>query len=117
MTETLPLGTTASGNFLSGLAAQRGNDPAAAAEYYGAALATDPNDQQLLLRGLAVALQDGRNEVAVDLAQRLVQQDPGNSFANLTLAVSESRAGRYAEAEQRLSSFAATARTPSWSRF
>ena len=31
VTETLPLGTTASGNFLSGLAAQRGNDPAAAA--------------------------------------------------------------------------------------
>ena len=103
VTETLPLGTTASGNFLSGLAAQRGNDPAAAAEYYGAALATDPNDQQLLLRGLAVALQDGRNEVSVDLARRLVQQDPGNSFANLTLAVADASAGRYAEAEQRLS--------------
>ncbi len=102
-TETLSLGTTASGNFLSGLSAQRGNDPAAAAEYFGAALAVDPNDAQLLLRGLAVALQDGRGEVAVDLAGRLVRQDPGNSFANLTLAVADARAGRYAETEQRLS--------------
>ena len=101
--EKLPLGGTASGNFLSGLSAQRGNDPAAAAEYYGAALATDPYDSQLLLRGLAVALQDGRGDIAVDLAGRLVVQDPGNSFANLTLAVAEARAGRYAETEQRLS--------------
>lgn len=102
-TETLPLGTTASGNFLSGLSAQRGNDPAAAAEYYGAALKTDPNDPQLLLRGLAVALQDGRGDTAVDLAERLVRQDPGNSFGTLTLAVADAKAGRYAEAEQRLS--------------
>jgi tetratricopeptide (TPR) repeat protein len=100
--DTLPLATTPSGNFLSGLAAQRGNDPGAATEFFGAALKADPNDQQLLLRGLAVALQDGRGDVAADLARRLVAQDPQNGFGNLTLAIAEARAGRFVESEQRL---------------
>ena len=79
--EKLPLASTASGNFLSGLAAQRGNDPGAAVEYYGAALKADPNDPQLLLRGLASALQDGRGDVLrrhalaeVDVGAALVHQ-------------------------------------------
>jgi len=100
--DKLPLASTPSGNFLSGLAAQRGNDPGAAAEFFGAALKSDPNEQQLLLRGLAVALQDGRNEVAADLAQRMAARDPQNGFANLALAIVEARAERYAESEQRL---------------
>ncbi len=98
----LPLASTASGNFLSGLAAQRGNDPGAAAEYYGAALKVDPSDPQLLLRGLAVALQDGRGDTATELAGRLIQLEPGNAFATLTLALADAKAGRYAEAEKRL---------------
>jgi len=100
----LPLASTASGNFLSGLSAQRGNDPGAAAEYYGAALKVDPNDPQLLLRGLAVALQDGRGDTATDLAGRLIQLEPGNAFATLTLALADAKAERYAEAEKRLAS-------------
>ncbi|MBL8689919.1 MAG: tetratricopeptide repeat protein [Rhodospirillaceae bacterium] len=100
--DKLPLASTASGNFLSGLAAQRGNDPGAAAEYYGAALKADPGDPQLLLRGLAVALQDGRGDTATDLAGRLIQLEPGNAFATLTLALADAKAERYAEAEKRL---------------
>lgn len=100
--EKLPLASTASGNFLSGLAAQRGNDPGAAVEYYSAALKADPTDQQLLLRGLAVALQDGRGEVATELAQRLAQIDPTNAFAVLTLALADAKAERYADSEKRL---------------
>ncbi len=100
--EKLPLASTASGNFLSGLVAQRGNNPGAAVEYYGAALKTDPRDPQLLLRGLAVALQDGRGDTATDLATRLTAQEPGNAFATLTLALADAKAGRHADAEQKL---------------
>lgn len=100
--DKVPLASTASGNFLSGLAAQRGNDPGAAIEYFGAALKVDPNDPQLLLRGLAVALQDGRGDVAAQLAERLIALDPGNAFATLTLALADAKAERYAESEKRL---------------
>lgn len=100
--DKLPLASTASGNFLSGLAAQRGNDPGAAAEYYGAALKVDPSDPQLLLRGLAVALQDGRGDTATELAGRLIRLEPGNAFATLALALADAKAERYAEAEKRL---------------
>lgn len=102
--DKLPLASTASGNFLSGLAAQRGNDPGAAAEYYGAALKVDPGDPQLLLRGLAVALQDGRGDTATELAGRLIRLEPGNAFATLALALADAKAERYAEAEKRLAS-------------
>jgi tetratricopeptide (TPR) repeat protein len=102
--DKLPLASTASGNFLSGLAAQRGNDPGAAAEYYGAALKVDPSDPQLLLRGLAVALQDGRGDTATELAGRLIRLEPGNAFATLALALADAKAERYAEAEKRLAS-------------
>lgn len=102
--DKLPLASTASGNFLSGLAAQRGNDPGAAAEYYGAALKVNPSDPQLLLRGLAVALQDGRGDTATELAGRLIQLEPGNAFATLTLALADAKSERYAEAEKRLAS-------------
>jgi tetratricopeptide (TPR) repeat protein len=99
--DKLPLATTPSGNFLSGLAAQRGNDPGAASEFFGAALKSNPDDQQLLLRGLAVALQDGRNDFAAELARRLIALDASNGFANLTLGIAEARAGRHADAEVR----------------
>ncbi len=101
--EKLPLGSTASGNFLSGLSAQRGNDPGAAAEYFGAALKVDPSDPQLLLRGLAVALQDGRGDLAAELAERLVAIEPANAFGVLTLALADAKADRYADSEKRLS--------------
>jgi len=100
--EKLPLATTPSGNFLSGLSAARGNDPGAATEFFGAALKVDPNDQQLLLRALAAALQDGRLDFAVELGQRVAAQDAQNAFANLVLGLADARAGRYAEAEQRI---------------
>lgn len=94
---------SAAGNFLAGFSAQRGNDAAAAADYFDAALAVEPSDMQILLRALAANLQDGRGDQAAALAERILALDPGSSLAQLTLALRDARNGRHAEAEQRLS--------------
>ncbi|MDO9499491.1 tetratricopeptide repeat protein [Falsiroseomonas sp.] len=85
------------GNYLSGRFAQSETDTRAAADRLLAALRRDPNQGELLSRAFAAALLDGRPE-ALRLARRL----PQNQAAALLLVGSESLAGRWDRAEQRI---------------
>jgi len=85
------------GNYLSGRFAQSETDTRVAADRLLAALRRDPNQGELLSRAFAAALLDGRPE-ALRLARRL----PQNQAAALLLVGSESLAGRWDRAEQRI---------------
>ncbi len=85
------------GNYLSGRFAQSETDTEVAADRLLAALQRDPNQGELLSRAFAAALLDGRPE-ALRLARRL----PQNQAAALLLVGSDSLAGRWDRAEQRI---------------
>lgn len=85
------------GSYLSGRFAQSETDTRAAADRLLEALRRDPNQAEVLNRAFAAALLDGRPE-ALRLARRL----PQNQAAALLLVGSESLAGRWERAEQRV---------------
>lgn len=85
------------GNYLSGRFAQSETDTRAAADLMLEALRRDPHQAEVLNRAFVAALLDGRPE-ALRLARRL----PGNQAASLLLVGSESLAGRWERAEQRV---------------
>jgi tetratricopeptide (TPR) repeat protein len=78
---------TAYGNFLAALAAESGRDAAAAAHFYREALRSDPRNVELQERAFIAAVQDGAMPDAFRLAERVVQRDPQNALAHLTLGV------------------------------
>ncbi|MBU8541007.1 tetratricopeptide repeat protein [Falsiroseomonas tokyonensis] len=85
------------GNYLSGRFAQSETDTRAAADRLLEALRRDPDQPEVLSRAFAAALLDGRPE-ALRLARRL----PQNQAAALLLVGSDSLAGRWDRAEQRV---------------
>ncbi|WP_439598390.1 tetratricopeptide repeat protein [Falsiroseomonas sp.] len=85
------------GSYLSGRFAQSETDTRAAADRLLDALRRDPDQPEVLSRAFAAALLDGRPE-ALRLARRL----PQNQAAALLLVGSESLAGRWERAEQRV---------------
>jgi tetratricopeptide (TPR) repeat protein len=94
--------STVSGAFLAGRQAEDKGDLLSAVEFYAAALALEPDNPRILIRGLAADLQLGRIAASLDLARRLLKHQPGVAIAELALTVDDIRAGRLAEAEQRL---------------
>ncbi len=73
-----------------------------AASFYARVLAVDPENKPLLSRTLYLMVADGRNAEAVALARRLVKLQPDSRLANFVLALRAASAGRYPEAERRL---------------
>ncbi|MHA1537493.1 MAG: tetratricopeptide repeat protein [Alphaproteobacteria bacterium] len=73
-----------------------------AARFYARVLAVDPENRQLLARTLYLMVAAGRNAEAVGLARRLVALQPNSRLANFVLALHAASAGRYPEAERRL---------------
>lgn len=78
---------TAYGNFLAGMAAESRKDAAAAAHFYREALRADPRNTEILERAFIAAVQDGAMTDAFRLAERVLQRDPNNALAHLTLGV------------------------------
>jgi tetratricopeptide (TPR) repeat protein len=78
---------TSYGNFLAALAADGSRDAAAAAHFYREALRADPRNVELQERAFIAAVQDGAMAEAFRLAERVVQRDPNNALAHLTLGV------------------------------
>ncbi len=87
------------GNYLAGRQAQRMGDLSSAADYYGAALAQEPTTPGLLRQAFIVNLIDGRMDAAVKLAREYLKDDPGQTIAQLTIAVDHLKHKRFKEAQ------------------
>ncbi len=86
-TETLSAAESSSGNFLAALVADASRDARAAAHYFREALREDPRNPELLERAFVASVQDGSFNEAFRLAERVLQRDPNNALALLTLGV------------------------------
>ncbi len=93
-----PSNGSAYGSYLAGLFAGNARDLTAAADFMLHALASDPDDLQLLNRALFLLAGDGRHEKAAEIARRLEDVSPGNGLAGLILAVEAVRRGDSEEA-------------------
>jgi tetratricopeptide (TPR) repeat protein len=78
---------TSSGNFLAALAADSSRDARAAAHFFREALRDDPRNAELLERAFVASVQDGSFNEGFRLAERVLQRDPNNALALLTLGV------------------------------
>jgi tetratricopeptide (TPR) repeat protein len=78
---------TSYGNFLAALSADSRKDAAAAAHFYREALRADPRNVELQERAFIAAVQDGAMPDAFRLAERVLNRDPQNALAHLTLGV------------------------------
>jgi tetratricopeptide (TPR) repeat protein len=83
------LGTaeTPAGNFLAALSADAARDARAAAHFFREALKDDPRNLELQERAFVASVQDGSFTDAFRLAERVLQRDPQNALAHLTLGV------------------------------
>jgi tetratricopeptide (TPR) repeat protein len=86
------------GNYLAGRHAQHEHNYGAAAEFFGRALAKDPNDYDLLTKTFLFATSEGRMAEAVALADRIHAIDPAAPLSDLVLATAKLKAGDYAAA-------------------
>ncbi len=98
----LSIGTSQPGNYLAGLIASADRDSAAAETYYREALRLDPRNPELIERAFSAALSNGDVASASTLAERLLARDPNNRLARLTLSVSLTERGDYADARAQL---------------
>ena len=93
---------TLSGVYLAARTADAGNDIAAAAELYRAAVKMDPENLFLLERALVTTAASGELEQAVGYARDLLTRVPTSHPARLIIAVDEIRAGKHSEAIEML---------------
>jgi tetratricopeptide (TPR) repeat protein len=96
--ETLEIGDTQPGNYLSALIASADRDTMAAEVYYREALRADPRNADLLERAFTAALSNGDELSATALGERLLTRDPNNSLARLAIAVQDIEQGQFAAA-------------------
>jgi tetratricopeptide (TPR) repeat protein len=90
------------GSYLAGRHAQHEHQYGAAAEYFGRALAQDPNDVDLINKTFLFDTSEGRIAEALRLAARITQLDPAAPLPNLVLAVARLKVGDYAGAASRV---------------
>ncbi len=90
------------GSYLAGRHAQHEHEYGAAAEYFGRALAQDPNDFDLVNKTFLFDTSEGRIAEATQLAARINQLDPAAPLPNLVLAIARLKLGDYAGAASRI---------------
>ena len=83
----MPLPASAYGDYLAGLVATHSRDLGAAADFMVRALNSDPDNLDLLRRAFVLSAAEGRHNESLQLARRLVDQEPSNAVALLVLAV------------------------------
>jgi len=86
------------GSYLAGRYARATRDTRAAADYFLEALAEDPDNVQLLRRAFLMVLADGRFDLALEQAPRLLRADPDDAIAPMALAAAAIRARDYPRA-------------------
>ncbi|MBT3305673.1 MAG: tetratricopeptide repeat protein [Alphaproteobacteria bacterium] len=96
------LGNTLSGNYLAGRHAQARRDLKAAADFLGAALNKSPSSAKLVRRTFILMIVEGRIKEAEALARKLIEIEPDEPIALLTLAAIDIKQARYKEADARL---------------
>jgi len=106
--ETLQIGNSEPGNYLSALIASADRDTSAAEIYYREALRADPRNADLLERAFAAALSNGDELSASSLGERLLTRDPNNNLARLAIAVRDIEQGQFASARAHLANADAT---------
>ncbi len=89
---------TAPGDYLAGNFAVDTGRLAEAADYFGRALAAEPDNLDLLRQLFLLSLASGRYDAALDQAERLAVRNSEADEAHLLLALEQVRAGKYAAA-------------------
>lgn len=102
--DSLQMTDSQPGNYLAALIASADRDTASAEGFYRQALSVDPRNADLIERAFAAALANGDEQSASSLAERLLQRDPDNSLARLSVAVRALERGQYPTARAQLSS-------------
>jgi tetratricopeptide (TPR) repeat protein len=100
--EPFEVGDSPSGNYLSARFAEAEHDTFAASTFFREALRADPHNPELIQDAFVATLANGDMDAADALAQKLIQRDPHNSSARLTLTVRDFRNRNYAAARARL---------------
>jgi tetratricopeptide (TPR) repeat protein len=85
--DAVPLESSAYGEYLAGLVAAHSQDYGTAADFMIRALDSDPDNVDLLRRAFVLTAAEGRHSESLELARRLVDQEPANAVALLVLAV------------------------------
>jgi Flp pilus assembly protein TadD len=86
---------TAPGDYLAGNFAVDSGRLAEAADYFGRALAADPDNLDLLRQLFLLSLASGRYDAALEQGQQLVKRDPAADEARLLLALEQVRGGHF----------------------
>jgi tetratricopeptide (TPR) repeat protein len=86
---------TAPGDYLAGNFAVDSGHLAEAADYFGRALAAEPDNLDLLRQLFLLSLASGRYDVAVEQAHKLVARDPDAEEARVLLALEQAKAGNF----------------------
>jgi tetratricopeptide (TPR) repeat protein len=102
--DSLQIGDSQPGNYLSALIASADRDTPAAEVYYREALRADPRNPDLLERAFAAALSNGDEPGATALGERLLLRDQNNNLARLAIAVHDIEQGQFATARAHLAS-------------
>ena len=104
-----PYSSSLAGSYLAGRSADVARDLRAAATYFGAALARDPENPILLERVIVLRMANGEIEEADTLANRLVGIDLLNPLGRLVRSVSAIKLGEFDTARAEIEQ---TARAP-----
>jgi Flp pilus assembly protein TadD len=86
---------TAPGDYLAGNFAVASGQLAEAADYFGRALAAEPDNLDLLRQLFLLSLASGRYDAAVEQAHKLVARDPQAEEARVLLALEQAKAGNF----------------------
>jgi Flp pilus assembly protein TadD len=86
---------TAPGDYLAGNFAVDSGHLAEAADYFGRALAAEPDNLDLLRQLFLLSLASGRYDAALEQAGQLAKRDPAADEARLLLALEQVRGGHY----------------------
>ncbi len=97
-----PLAPSPMGHYLAGRFAANERDAGAASDLLSVALAADPQNKDLLRETYLTTVSDGRMDMAVELARRLIDAGVENSPARLTLALDAAKAGDFGAARDHL---------------
>ncbi|MCP4305512.1 MAG: hypothetical protein GY788_11665, partial [bacterium] len=94
------------GSYLAGRSANTARDLRAAAAFFTAALANDPENPILMDRVLILSIANGDIGTALEFAEKLTKVDPRNPMARFARGVDAIERGALAEAEAEVSSTA-----------
>jgi tetratricopeptide (TPR) repeat protein len=98
VSEPFEVGDSPSGNYLSARVAEAEHDTFAASTFFREALRADPHNPDLIQGAFVATLANGDMDAATALARSIVQRDPHNASARLTLTVRDFRNKKYAVA-------------------